>query len=196
LISKGNRWSGSSATRACLAPGRLRAVLALGALLAWLAPGLAGAVYTQRFSTITTGAITFTGNTIGLSKLTNANAQGTNGSIGTFITTDTTQQDLIPAPGGGNTPYPFGTTNDWTKNSAAAQLNIPAGSTVLYAELVWSGSYSYGSEYVLASLGTSVTLTTPAGTSSVAPAAATAQTLGTSNSNGTCTRLVTLVERT
>ncbi|MGB8328076.1 MAG: DUF11 domain-containing protein, partial [Steroidobacteraceae bacterium] len=166
---------------------RLRAALAVFALLATFASGLSIAAYTQRFSTIANGAITFTGNTVGLSKLANANAQGTNGSIGTFITTNTALQDIAPAPGGGNTAYPFGTTNNWTLNNVAAQLTLPAGSTVLYAELIWSGSYSYGSEYVFASLGNSVTFTTPAGSSSVAPAAATSQTLGTANTNGTCT---------
>ena len=150
---------------------RHRAVVLMTVLMAFL--GLysnAEAAYVQRFNTITTGAITFTGNTLGLSKGTSVNAPGTNGSIGTFITTDTSFKD--------NT-YPAGTTEDWTKNSSQATLNIPAGATVLYAELIWGGSYRWGAEDVFASLGTSVKLTRPNGTTTtVAPAAATANNLG------------------
>ncbi len=148
---------------------------------------LANAAYLQRFSTITNGAITFTGNTLGLSKTSGNNAQGTNGAIGTFITTDTSLQDIVPAPTGGATPYPFGTTNDWTKSASAANLSIPTGSTVLYAELIWSGSYAYGGQNVSASLNTPVKLTAPDGTvSSIAPDAPTSTTLG-ANSASTCT---------
>lgn len=136
------------------------------------------AAYVQRFSTITNGAITFTGNTLGLDKTANANAPGTSGAIGTFITTDTTVTDGT---------FPAGTTANWAVNRSSAVLQIPAGSTVLYAELIWSGSYSYGGETVAASLNNAVTLTTPAGTASVAPGAATAQTLGTAGAGGTCT---------
>jgi uncharacterized repeat protein (TIGR01451 family) len=138
----------------------------------------ANAVYVQRFSTIDNGAVTFTGNTIGLSKQNNANAPGTAGSIGTFISAGATTTDGT---------YPTGTTANWTANGSSAVLNLPAGSTVLYAELIWSGSYSYGGESVFASLGTAVTLVTPLATSSVTPATATAQTLGTAGGGGTCT---------
>lgn len=128
------------------------------------------AAYVQRFSTIGNGAITFTGNTIGLNKAANTNAPGTSGAIGTFIAAGTASVDGT---------YPVGTTATWTQNASRAVLVIPPGSTVLYAELIWSGSYSYGGENVSAFLGNSVTFTTPLGTSSVAPAAATSQTLGT-----------------
>jgi large repetitive protein len=138
------------------------------------------AAYVQRYSTINNGAITFTGNTIGLNKTAGVNTPGTSGAIGTFIAAGATTQDGT---------YPVGTTSTWQANASRAVLTIPAGSVVLYAELIWSGSYSYGGENVSASLGTSVTFITPLGTNSVAPVAATAQTLGvagTGGAAGTC----------
>src|SRR6266511_4333076 len=93
----------------------------------------AHAAYINRFSTITNGVITFTGNTLGLSKQPTTNAPGTSDAIGAFITTNTALRD--------GTLYPFGTTADWHQNSSAAVLNLPPGSTVLHAELIWSGSY-------------------------------------------------------
>jgi uncharacterized repeat protein (TIGR01451 family) len=163
----------------------LRSLLNVRRLLwqfAWLTSSLlalqnADAVYINRFSTIANGAITFTGNSLGLDKATNSNAPGTAGSIGTFTSTDLTLVDGT---------YPPGTTSDWRKNSSAAQLVIPAGSTVLYAELIWSGSYGYGTENVSAFLNNSVGLKTPAGSSAISPNATTAQTLGTV-SGTTCT---------
>ena len=94
----------------------------------------ANAQYVNRYITITSGAVTFTGNTLRLSKGTNTNTPGTNGSIGTFITNDTSIRD--------NT-YPLGTTADWTKNRSEATLVIPTGATVKYAELIWGGSYAH-----------------------------------------------------
>src|SRR4051812_46905671 len=88
----------------------------------------AAAAYQLRFSTITTGALTFTGNTLGLSKAPNLNAPGPSTGIGTFITTNTTLRDGT---------YPFGTTPNWALDSSAANLAMPLGSTVRYAELIW-----------------------------------------------------------
>jgi large repetitive protein len=135
-------------------------------LIALIFAASSHAAYVNRYSNIANGAITFTGNTLGLNKANNANTPGTVGSIGTFITTNTAVRD--------NT-YPFGTTATFANNSSQAVLAIPPGSTVLYAELVWGGSSNLGGENVTASLGNSVTFITPAGTSAVAPAAATAQ---------------------
>ncbi len=140
-------------------------------------PEMANAVYLNRFATIANGAVTFTGNSLGLDKG-NANAPGTNGSIGTFTTTNLSLIDGT---------YPPGTTNDWRKNSSSAQLVIPAGSTILYAELIWSGSFSYGNENVSASLNTPVSFQTPNGLVNVTPSGVTAQTLGTPNGSGLCT---------
>src|SRR5215211_6764588 len=112
----------------------------------------AHAAYVNRLSTIANGAITFTGNTLGLSKNPTTNAPGTSDAIGAFISTNTALRDGT---------YPFGTTADWHQNSSAANLTIPAGSTVIKAELIWSGSYSYGGENVLAAIDTPVSFTTP-----------------------------------
>ena len=108
-----------------------------------------------RFETTAPGGIVATGNTLGLSKQSDANGPGILGSIGTFLTLDG-GQDTVPS--GGANPWPLGTTNDWTDNGSSAVLSLPNGSTVLYAELVWGGSYQYGTEDVSASLGTSVGL--------------------------------------
>ncbi|MEO7910365.1 MAG: hypothetical protein ABIV47_12015, partial [Roseiflexaceae bacterium] len=138
----------------------------------------AAAAYQLRYSTITTGALTFTGNTLGLSKAPGTNAPGTSHGIGTFISTNTALRDGT---------YPFGTTANWALDSSAATLNMLTGSTVRYAELIWSGSYSYGGEDVSAALNNSVSFTTPGGqTFIVAPDPITAQTLGTRDGAGQC----------
>ncbi|WP_068606939.1 tandem-95 repeat protein [Paenibacillus swuensis] len=123
--------------------------------------------FITRYNTTTNGAITFTGNSLGLSKLNNANAPGTAHSIGTFITVDTSLRD--------NT-YPLGTTASYLLNSSAAQLRLPVQSVVLYAELIWGGSYSFGGENVAAALNNAVKLTNNAGTFNITPEAATATT--------------------
>lgn len=138
----------------------------------------ADAAYVTRYSAVTNGAITFTGNTLGLNKAAGLNAPGTTGSIGAFTTTDTLQQVGT---------YPAGTTAQWQQNSSTAVLTIPAGSTVVYAELIWGGSYSYGGQDVSASLNTAVTLTTPAGSYAISPTGATSQNVGTAGPLGTCT---------
>ena len=142
------------------------------------AASISHAAYVNRFTTITNGAVTFTGNTIGLNKQAGANAPGTSGSIGTFIASSN--------PTSVDGTYPLGTTATWQANASQATLVVPAGSTVLYAELIWSGSYSYGGETVSAFLNNNVTFRTPLGANSVAPAAATAQTIGVGKNNGTC----------
>lgn len=156
-------------------------VMAMFPVSGLLAINPAQAAYVNRLSTIVNGAITFTGNTLGLSKSPNTalNGPGNNDSIGAFITTNTALRD--------GTLYPFGTTADWHQNSSAANLNMPAGSSVIYAELIWSGSYSYGAENVQPALDTPVTLTTPRGVSQVAPDPATANISGTPNGAGDCT---------
>jgi uncharacterized repeat protein (TIGR01451 family) len=130
--------------------------------------GTAQAAYVKRFETIQNGALTFTGNTLGLLKLSGANAQGTNSSsIGTFTTINTALQDILPAPGAGNTAFPFGTTSDWRLNSSLANLVVPPGSTILHAELIWGGSYNVTGEVLnAADLDTPIKFTVPNGTSS------------------------------
>ncbi len=127
------------------------------------------AAYIKRYTTIANGGMTYTGNTLGLSKATNSNQPGTNGAIGAFITTDTSLKV-------GN--FPAGTTLDWTKNSSSAVLRLPVGSSVIYAELVWGGSYRYGGQDVSGSLNSAVTFSGPGGSMSVSPSPSTAAVTG------------------
>ncbi|WP_274649655.1 DUF7507 domain-containing protein [Paenibacillus humicola] len=113
-----------------------------------------------------TGAITFTGNTLGLSRSDNAGQPGTQDSIGAFITTNSSSSFGT---------YPSGTTNLYPNNGSAATLVLPSGSTVLYAELIWGGSYINGNVNLSADINNPVTFTTPAAASSVTPDASTAQ---------------------
>ncbi len=133
------------------------------------------AAYVTRYSTIAKGAMTFTGNTLGLDKVSNQNNPGTAGSIGTFTTTDTTLKVGT---------YPSGTTLNYLLNSSSATLVMPAGSTVLYAELIWGGSYKYGTQDVTGALNNAVTLITPISTYSVTPASASAKTLPGATNGG------------
>ncbi len=154
------------------------AKLLLACIVLSVAP-TAFAAYINRYTTTTNGAITFTGNSLGLDGSTTAGTPGTSGSIGAFITTDQTLKYLN---------FPFGTTNDWTKNGSSANLSIPAGSTILYAEIVWTGTYAYGTQNVLANLNDPITFKTPLGTYSISPDAATSQTAGAvSTTGGPCT---------
>ncbi|HFO1050517.1 TPA: beta strand repeat-containing protein, partial [Bacillus paranthracis] len=120
---------------------------------------------TNRFSTTTNGALAITGNTLGLSKISNQNRAGTIGAIGAFITTNTALQV---------TSFPAGTTLNYTQNSSTALLNIPAGSTILYAELVWGGNYLSRDQNITNVLGNPVSFTTPVSTYSITPSAVTA----------------------
>ncbi|MBV6715023.1 tandem-95 repeat protein [Paenibacillus chitinolyticus] len=116
--------------------------------------------FINRYSTTTNGAITFTGNTLGLSKQNNANAPETARSIGTFTTVNTSLQDDT---------YPLGTTSDHRLNSSSAILVLPSQSTVLYAELIWGGSCNLGEENVSSALNNTVSLTNSAGVFTVTP---------------------------
>ncbi|MCR8842108.1 hypothetical protein NQ117_00270 [Paenibacillus sp. SC116] len=122
-----------------------------------------------RFSDNDVGAITFTGNTLGLSGL-NGTA-GTQDFIGALVTTNTAVQL-------GN--FPPGTTNDFNLDNSSAILRLPPGSSILYAELVWAGTYAVlnGTTNFEAFIDKSVSITTPQNTTlSVAPDPATAQLL-------------------
>ncbi len=105
------------------------------------------------------------------------NQPGTSDAIGAFSTLNTALQVGT---------YPPGTTLTFSQNSASANLNLPAGSTVLYAELTWGGGYSFGGQNVSGSRNNPITLTTPAGTSSVTPDPTFQRNLGTPGPNGTC----------
>lgn len=123
--------------------------------------------FIQRYSNVEKGGIVFTGNTLGLSKASNAFAPGTDGSIGAFISLDTSLQVGS---------FPVGTTLDYTKNGSRANLTLPAGSNVLYAELIWGGLYRSSANNISNIINNSVTFITPSGANTVFPDAATAQT--------------------
>jgi len=123
-----------------------------------------------RFSGNDTGAITFAGNTLGLSRSSTEGVPGTRDYIGAFVTVDTSMQFGS---------YPPGTTSDFNLDSASAILRLPAGSEVEYAELVWAGTYavSGGTNNYLPFIDKAASLTTPQGaTVGVSPDPATAQT--------------------
>lgn len=129
------------------------AALYLIALASFFCMDIQGS-YIERFSTIDNGGIAFTGNSVGLSKSAGDNNPGTNDSIGAFISTDSNLQV---------NNFPAGTTLDIASNSSAAVLDLPSGSDVLYAELIWSGSYGWPLENPLPAPADDcqVTLTTP-----------------------------------
>ncbi len=122
--------------------------------------------FLQRYSDVKKGGITFSGNTLGLSKAPNQNAPGTEGSIGAFISLNNALQVGT---------FPAGTTLDYTQNGSRANLSLPAGSAVLYAELIWGGLFRSTANNISALTNNSVTFTTPQGVFTVAPDPATAQ---------------------
>lgn len=122
--------------------------------------------FLQRYSDVKKGGITFSGNTLGLSKASNQNAPGTEGSIGAFISLNNALQVGT---------FPAGTTLDYTQNGSRANLSLPAGSAVLYAELIWGGLFRSTVNNISALTNNSVTFTTPQGVFTVAPDPATAQ---------------------
>ena len=139
-----------------------------------LLAGQAQAAYIERFNQIAPGAMTFTGNAIGLDYLRpNANTPPGAGqagaqSMGAFIQEGGTGQYGT---------HPIGTTGAWTNNRSGAVLRIPAGATVLHAELIWGGTSANGSQTALttAQKNSAVEFITPAGSSSITPNAATSQ---------------------
>ncbi|PRQ03009.1 hypothetical protein ENSA5_19480 [Enhygromyxa salina] len=131
-----------------------------------------------RFSTTTKGGIVSTGNTLGLAMQAGANGPGTRDSIGTFLSPDDQLVDDLPQNLGN--PWFAGTTADWTLNGSSAVLDLPetsSGIEILYAELVWGGSYLYGEEDVSAALNVPVTLASDGESYEAVPALATAVTL-------------------
>jgi large repetitive protein len=111
-----------------------------------------------------TGAITFTGNTLGLSRSEVSAVPGTADSIGAFVTTNTALRYGT---------YPFGTTDNYLLNSSSAILNLPGGSSIIYAELIWGGTYANGTTNLTSAIDNPVSFTTPAGTFNVSPDSAT-----------------------
>lgn len=121
--------------------------------------------FITRYSSITRGGISFIGNTLGLSKGSNANIPGVLGSIGAFTSLGNTQVST----------FPVGTTLNYLLNGSNAILSLPAGSAVLYAELVWGGLYQSAINNISALIDNAVTFNTPLGSSSISPDAITSQ---------------------
>ncbi len=127
------------------------------------------AVYTTVYTTNNNGGIAFTGNTLGLNKTNNQNNPGIAGSIGAFTALSASKVNN----------YPIGTTLNWTQNASSAYLDLPAGSQVLFAELVWSGSYGFDPAITnnndlsvtgaSAITNTPITFSTPIGNNTVTP---------------------------
>lgn len=142
-------------------------------LLASIAAVAQGA-YVSRYSQNANGGILFTGNALGLSRNGSSfTQQGTSGSIGAFINSEgTTAWGTYPAPTVGATAA---STTLWQQNASEATLNLPAGSNILYAELIWGGDFNSGGSNVSNARATPVSFSTPSGTYSVSPESATAQ---------------------
>lgn len=123
--------------------------------------------FIQRYSSLQRGGISMTGNTLGLSKLSNALLAGTQGSIGAFTSLNNALQV-------GN--FPNGTTSNYLLNGSSANLSLPAGSTVEYAELVWGGLFQSSNNNISNLLENNINFTTPLDTFSIANDPATRQT--------------------
>jgi uncharacterized repeat protein (TIGR01451 family) len=135
-----------------------------------------------RFSATQPGGIATAGNTVGLAKNTAENGPGTRDSIGAFTSLNPTLRDDNPdVP---NNRWPLGTTGNWRQNGSAAPLELPPGSDVVYAELIWAGSYEYGGEDVSTFLDAAVTLGATGESTLVSPDDGTAQTLDGTANNG------------
>jgi hypothetical protein len=144
-------------------------VWAMGAAtgLLTLAVGTQASAQHRTYTTTQPGAVVAVGNTLGLAKAPGQNGPGTSDSIGAFIALDQTAVDDTPA--NPSNPWPAGTTYDWTLDGSTAVLALPTKATVLHAELIWGGSYLYGSEDVTASINSAVTLSVGGQSLSVLP---------------------------
>lgn len=136
-----------------------------------------------RFETTAPGGVATAGNTLGLAKGYGENGPGTAHSIGTFITTNMSSYDDFPANSAN--PWFAGTTPDWTQNGSSSTLALPAGATILHAELVWAGSWDYYPESVEAYLDTEILLSaTGGGDITVTPDPASALTTSVQSGSG------------
>ena len=79
--------------------------------------------------------------------------------------------------------FPFGTTLNYALNSSSAELNLPVGSTVLYAELVWGGLFRSTANNISGLIDNDITFTTPSGSQSISPDPVTAQTFNINVNN-------------
>ena len=122
--------------------------------------------FIQRYSQLKKGGITFTGNTLGLSKISNQNNPGLLGSIGAFTSLDNSLKV---------NNFPNGTTLNYLQNGSSANLVLPTNSTILYAELVWGGLYISSVNNISNLINNNITFTTPLGSFSISNDIATRQ---------------------
>lgn len=119
----------------------------------------------EQYSDRIYGNITFIGNALTLSRRQNRifetgqRVAGTFDIGGAFITTDTTSRC--------GTTFPYGTTCEGPLNtmyipsSSEAVLNLPTNTEVVYAELIWGGSYRYAYSTIESQIDNPVTFKTP-----------------------------------
>ncbi len=115
--------------------------------------------FINRYSSLKKGGISFIGNTLGLSKLSNQNQPGLQGSIGAFTSLDQTLKV---------NNFPFGTTLNYVQNGSSAILSLPNNSTVLYAELVWGGLFKSTINNISNIIDNNITFSTPTESVSIA----------------------------
>lgn len=132
--------------------------------------------FLQRYSNIKNGGIVFIGNTLGLSKAANTNTAGLLGSVGAFTSLDLSLKV---------NDFPSGTTLDYTKNGSAASLALPAGSTVLYAELIWGGLFRSATRNISSLTDNAVLFKTSQGNFNVFPDPLTKQEFNVTNNGVT-----------
>ena len=105
-----------------------------------------------RYSDRIYGGITFTGNTLGLSRKSNLREPGKEHIAGAFTTTDTSKRC--------NT-FPYGTTCSYINCSSEAVLILPSNTEVVYAELIWGGTSKTPAGDVYANLNDSIKFKPP-----------------------------------
>jgi|GEM_PF-6430655 len=95
------------------------------------------------------GEMVLTGNALGLNGKVDANCMGPDGTIRAFMSMDPTSvdmgvagEDVCADPAMAWSALGGHTTGDWRQNGSFAVLDVPAGAVeVLYAGLIWSGSW-------------------------------------------------------
>ena len=133
---------------------------ALCLLVTLLAPAGASAQMQRLFETTAPGALAITGNALGLSVNGTYTGPGTQGAIGAFITLNEDSH--------AGEAWPWGTTTSWLENGSMAHLDLPYEAEVLYALLVWGGSFDYPAGNVgPETLDTPISFETPAAVHSV-----------------------------
>ena len=137
-----------------MGPGSMRwvAVSLMVVAAGWGAPSAATPIV--RFDATANAAISTTGNTLGLAG--NGGHPSDHGGVGAFIDATGTPQ---------LSGWPAGTTDQWSLASSDAELDLPSGASVLYAELVWGGRVNSG---VVGATDGPVTLRAPPGSGTVA----------------------------